>query len=795
MVNRFLIGFLLCVCGWSCEFGTSVWAAEKKVAIIRDGPSAYFDRQEEMVRIEMPELMQPEDEVTFVSEGYSAGWDLSKIFGLIKEAEQDPDIDAVLVLSIVGTMQAMQHATGFSKPIVCGMVQEGGLVKLPYNEDRFSTVPNLTYVVSPIRIRRDLSVFKDLGPIDKVAMMVDAVLMESLPGVEEWVDSMSKDFDLEIVRIGMAEMAAPVVKEIKKAKPDAVYLTPGFRMSAKEHERLIAGVNDLKLPSLSMLGHEDVRRGVMAGLAPDFYKRSARRLALNLRKVLGGISPNEISVDWPVEDRLLVNYETAQRIGWPLPFDVINTAEMINKENVAIGEPLDLERAVVRALEENPLAEAMKASLAAAGYQARQARSGLLPQLNGTASYTQIDEDRAVSSMGQSPEKASKVGVSLNQSVYNPNVWNQVQSSKVSLRSALADYQRTLLDITADTVNAYYTYLEATAAFKVEVDNLKRTRKNLSQAKVREYYGSGDLAEVYRWENEEAVAETAYNRASANVQVSRHALNRTMGTSDELQWQTEHVSVENPDQYIYDGQLASVIKNEREFVLFITYCGEWMMENSPDLELARHQVELQQLALKNATRNRWSPKVGIGATYDYHLEDEYAGLPPDSAEPDVEEEWVVAATAELPFFAGGGKAAEVAAEKARLIQAQKSLEDQELSVMQRLQTAMDRLTASYPNIATTQTAADRALKNLEIISDKYSEGRATILDVLDAQTQANSAQQQAVIASYTFLKEISEYQRSMGWYPQLVGEKETQRWVNGAKKFIQEQKNEKSKKQ
>ncbi|HMB70160.1 MAG TPA: TolC family protein, partial [bacterium] len=89
-----------------------------------------------------------------------------------------------------------------------------------------------------------------------------------------------------------------------------------------------------------------------------------------------------------------------------------------------------------------------------------------------------------------------------------------------------------------------------------------------------------------------------------------------------------------------------------------------------------------------------------------------------------------------------------------------ALEDR---IEQRLRSAMHRAGASYAAIDLTQEAADAAGRNLELVTDAYSEGVVSILELIDAQNAALVSDQRAANAVYDFLIDYVEVERAAGF--------------------------------
>ena len=69
----------------------------------------------------------------------------------------------------------------------------------------------------------------------------------------------------------------------------AVYLTRLQRLSSEQRRALIDGLNAAGVPTFSMLGHQDVELGALAGVTPDIESQVVLRVALNLGRLMRSI--------------------------------------------------------------------------------------------------------------------------------------------------------------------------------------------------------------------------------------------------------------------------------------------------------------------------------------------------------------------------------------------------------------------------------------------------------------------------------------------------------------------------
>ena len=80
--------------------------------------------------------------------------------------------------------------------------------------------------------------------------------------------------------------------------------------------------------------------------------------------------------------------------------------------------------------------------------------------------------------------------------------------------------------------------------------------------------------------------------------------------------------------------------------------------------------------------------------------------------------------------------------------------------------------ASYAGIKLSRDAADAASRNRELLTDAYSRGTVSILDLLDAQNAALVSEQRAANAVYDFLIDLIEAERAAGRFTLLMDAEE-----------------------
>ena len=100
------------------------------------------------------------------------------------------------------------------------------------------------------------------------------------------------------------------------ADVDAVYLTPYPALGEAQTARLIAGLGARRLPTLSHTA-DDVPAGALASYEPpEHWLRRARRVAVDLQRILAGEDAGTLPVRLIGAPRLTLNLATARTIGF-----------------------------------------------------------------------------------------------------------------------------------------------------------------------------------------------------------------------------------------------------------------------------------------------------------------------------------------------------------------------------------------------------------------------------------------------------------------------------------------------
>ena len=752
------------------------------IGVVTDGPVANARGLDEF-QDEITRLIGADYAVEFpASKMRAGGWSATEIEAALDELFADSEVDVVLALGVLSSNAAARRPSS-PKTTLAPYVIDPELQDIPYElrrgtpsggdvrrSYRVSGRENLAYVAMGHDALRDLEAFREVVRFDRLAVMAMQALLDGIPGLADRFLERVEPLSLEVVTIPVGSSLEEAVASIP-SDVDAVYVTPLLQFGLDGTDRLARLLIERDLPSFSLAGREEVRRGLLAGLSLDTdERRIARRTAINLQLILSGEPAAELPVDFDYNERLTINMATARAIDARLSWSTMTEAELLLDQERPIDRRLSLAD-VVQAAERANLDLATADRTVAVGLQDVQlARSNLRPQLQASGQDVVIDRDRAASSFGAVGQNQVSGSLSFSQLLYSEQAWagytveQRLQESRELERATLR------LDVILDAAQSYLDVLRAKTGERIRRDNLELTRRNLERARTRLQLGAAGPGEVYRWQSQIANNRKELITASALRNQAEIALNRILNRPLEESFDTIEAAVDDPGLAVNYESLRPYIDNRQGFLLFRRFISERAMEASPELAQLDRVISAQQRLILAAKRAFYVPTVSAQADVTGFQNSGSGSSNPlaDVLPPDVELtqpnnlSWTVGVNASLPLFQGGALRARRTQTEIELDELTLQREATRQRVEQRVRSAMHGAMASWAGIDLAQQAAEAARNNFELVADGYGEGLVDIINLLDAQNQALTADLAAATAVYDFLSDLMAVQRASG---------------------------------
>lgn len=694
-----------------------------------------------------------------------ADWTSQSVNAEMNKLLADPEVDLVLAMGVIASHDAATRGN-LPKPVIAPWILDAKLMGIPLKEGT-SGVKNFNFINVPDRTIKDAQAFLEVVEFKKAAYLINERYLEAIPDLKTRGINLLKKIGIDLQVIGVGETIDSALSELWP-DVDAVIVGALTQTPRNEFFRLVDELIKRKLPSFAIFEVRDVQQGIMASVMTDVASQIARRVALNIQRILLGEEPGSIPVNISVGEQLKINMATARAIDVYPPWKVLLKAELLNEEPTDIERKLSLNSSVQEAVDLNLELAARERFVSAGAQDVKQARSQMLPQIDLSGTSVMIDKDRAEASFGSQAQRTLSGSIRATQIIYSEPAWANLSIQKSIQKSREWDFEQLRLDIILAASTAYLNVLRAKTFEQIQKENLKRIRANLEIARVRESTGMAGPAEVFRWESAMATNQKAVMDVGTQRRLAEIELNRLLHRPLEEPFITLEVGMD--DLMLYTNEeVLRLTENIRSMEVFRKFMVEEGLNTSPELASLNAAIETQQRILRSASNGLWLPtfalqgevshifaKGGAGSSSSFDLSSSFQFPELDNTS------WNIGISLFFPLFKGGEKI--VLKTKAQKELDYLNFQKQAITerIEQRILSAIYLTASSYVGIEQARNAAAAANKSLEIVQNAYSEGAVSILSLLDAQNAAFSADQAAANAVYDFLLDLMEMERSTG---------------------------------
>jgi outer membrane protein TolC len=737
------------------------------------------ERLLDAIQTETRELLRRDYDLRFPdSKSRVSDWTAAGIRRELDALLTDDQVDMVLVIGPVSTA-ALCCYDELPKPVFAPLGIDGEALGLPAQGDT-SGIRNLNYLSNPGASYRDLEAFVQLADFEVVYVLTDPGIYEVLGGLYERTQAALKPLGIRSEPVPVVDSAEEALRKLPPTAR-AVYFTPLLRMGPPEKQKLIDGLNQRAIPTMSLLGREEVEMGVLAGLRKQTdIPRMARRIALNVQQALFGQDPGTFSISFERGDRLAINMETARRIGLYPTWRMLADAVRINDE-IPTANRLTLTDAVRNALTANPRIASVQRSVAAGEQRVKEVRAGYLPQLDALVDSSAVNSERAI----LRAERTASAGATLRQVIWSDPLATSIRVQRDALSGTRERLFQTELDVAAEAAGAFLEVLRSQNLERIERENLRRVEANLDLARNRVRVGYASSAEVFRWEVERANGRNGVIFAGRVFDSTRARLNQLMLRPQEEQFSAEQPDIEgDPYLAVANEELAPFYDNPRSFRIFRSFMVEDGLDNSPELRRLDAAITAQRRQLGQAKRAFWSPTLGFQGEFNRILT-QSSELSPTGF-PYTENDWALGISVALPLYTGGQRQATKNRTREQLRALERDRDELAQQIELRIRIAMFRVAASWNNIELSREAAVASRKNLDLVTDSYATGVVSIQDLLDAQNSALTAELRASNAVFDFLSDLVEVQRAAGRLEWFRAEENRDAWIQRIRDYFEE---------
>jgi len=379
-----------------------------------------------------------------------------------------------------------------------------------------------------------------------------------------------------------------------------------------------------------------------------------------------------------------------------------------------------LEEALSLAYETNPTIAAERARQRATKEQTAQAWSQALPQIQGSASYSKIDETQNFNQtvFGQTVATDrefnldSKVaGVSGEQPIFTGlRNFNAIRAAKSRVKAGNAQLALIEQDVLQRAAQAYFDVVRDQAVYEATSNNVEVLLRQQREAQLR-----FEVGEVTKTDVAQADARLAQSRAQLTTAQARLAIARA--TFAEIIGQSPATLETDPG--------LPPAPNSLEEAQAIAASG------APVVVRARMSEQASRRNVAVA-KGAFSPTISLTASYQYAEE-------PNSFI-NSDEQFAYGARAMVPIFLGGLNISRVREAKALNEADRRRIDEAERRATAAVTSAWEQLQAARANIVSATSQVEANELALTGVRREAQLGVRTTLDVLDAEQEYLNAQ-------------------------------------------------------
>lgn len=414
------------------------------------------------------------------------------------------------------------------------------------------------------------------------------------------------------------------------------------------------------------------------------------------------------------------------------------------------GGNLSLNRAIDIALKEQPTIKQSRENVAASRYGIGVARAAYLPQVNFVSNYYYGNafpgSSNKPGTSGTTGSTGSVGGLGVtnfylyqfqaSQLIYDfGKTPGLISESRATFGQTQQDYAGTRQQVVLDVRTAYFGYLAAQRAQKVQEETVRQNQDLLKQAQGFYKVGLKAKYDVTQAEANLYQAEANLIQAKNNVQLAQVTLTTALGLKT---W--PFTQVEDVLEVTTQPRSLEELKSKA-------------LERRPEILKNRQLQEFNRAAV-NVAWAGYFPVLTSTAAYGWQSVDQpFSTLPSN---------WYVGAAVTVPIFEGLSTAYSLSQNKAQLRASVENYEVLRLNVTKEVNQAYLNVKTGWELIRATKKALEAARENLRLAWGRYQTGVGTVIEFTTAQVQFSQADLNFVQALYNYRVFEAQLDKSIG---------------------------------
>lgn len=408
---------------------------------------------------------------------------------------------------------------------------------------------------------------------------------------------------------------------------------------------------------------------------------------------------------------------------------------------------LTLKEALEIAATHSPTLQQARAQSDAAEGRTQQARSVLLPQVTGTASYARI-HGSGTSQLGAAGGSTAglsggalgtynrfSVGATVTQVLWDYEAIESLRASGFSFDAQRATERASALQTQLDVRTQFFEAVAARALIHVQEEQLENQRLNSDEVQQFVNVGLRPEIDLLQAQTDFANARVALLSAQNTYAVAKAALRQTIGMRSATSFE------------VADDKLGEMPQEGRALPILVD-------------DALSHRPEIESLE-----RSRAAARASVAAARAGYLPTLAAngGVAEVGRQiDDLSTNWNLGVSLTWQLFQGGLTAGQV--DEARALA---TVQDSQLAAVRlQVQYDVEQAKSTIENTQASLSAAEEALRlarsQLEQAQGRYREGISTIIELRDAQFTVTSASSQLVQAQLNLYRARAQLMAALG---------------------------------
>lgn len=409
-------------------------------------------------------------------------------------------------------------------------------------------------------------------------------------------------------------------------------------------------------------------------------------------------------------------------------------------------EKITLDEAINIALSESNTIKIADMTIEKTGYAKKGAYSALYPNISATGNYQRtLKKQVMVMEMGGNAMEIEvgtsnnvSAGVSAAMPLVNAQLWQSLKLSQLDVEMAVEQARSSKIAMVSQVKQAFYAVLLAKEAYDVYKEVYDNAQKNFEDVEKKYNVGKASEFDYLRAKVNVNNAEPEVYSAENAILLAIWQLKAVMGIDLETEIDVEGSLSD------YSGELlaTSLLNDSISF------------ENNSNLLQLRIQDEMLSKTIK-MTKFQYIPTLSASFAYNVNA----MGNTFDMS-------WnpysVVALSLNIPIFNGFSKRNSLKEYKVSQDILRLNIEDTERNLNIALENYKDKMTTSVKRYSAAEATLEMAQKSYDISEKMYEVGKATLVELNDAQLALTQAQLTKSQAIYQYMINKASIDELMG---------------------------------